>query len=93
MPMNTEELLHILACPRCLSSLEALENNAQLEGLACAACAVVYPVRDAIPVMLLEEAVPRDQWDQGRREALGKGRGRPAAGQSTAQPAAPSEES
>ena len=27
-----------------------------------AACALVYPVRDGIPVMLLEEAVPLERW-------------------------------
>ena len=31
-------------------------------GFFCAACAVVYPVRDGIPVMLLEEAVPLERW-------------------------------
>jgi len=29
---------------------------------------VVYPVRDEIPVMLLDEVVPKSDWDQGVRE-------------------------
>ncbi|MDO5483823.1 MAG: glycine cleavage system protein H [Desulfovibrionaceae bacterium] len=71
--MNTEELLQILACPRCLGSLEALScpdaqgAPGQTHGFACAACDVVYPVREDIPVMLVEEAIPRPQWDKGKR--------------------------
>lgn len=68
MPMNTEELLQILACPRCLGTLEALTQDGRTQGFACQACQTVYPVRDDIPVMLIEEAVPRAQWDQGARE-------------------------
>ncbi len=66
--MNTEELLQILACPRCKGDLVALGDTNQPEGLACAACAVVYPVRDDIPVMLMEEAIARDEWDNGKRD-------------------------
>lgn len=59
------ELLTILACPKCKGQLTVL---GQEEGLACAACALVYPVREEIPVMLIDEAVPRAKWDQGLRE-------------------------
>ncbi len=62
--MNTEELLHLLACPKCLGDLEALGRDGAAAGFACAACGVVYPVRDDIPVMLVEEAIPRDQWER-----------------------------
>lgn len=64
MALNTE-LLQILACPKCKGSLELL---GQEEGLKCAACAVVYPIRDEIPVMLIEEAIPVEKWNQGQRE-------------------------
>ncbi|MDE7064548.1 MAG: Trm112 family protein [Desulfovibrionaceae bacterium] len=67
MNMN-KELLEILACPRCHGALEALGDNAD-EGLSCPACAVVYPVRDDIPVMLVEEAVPLADWQRGQRQA------------------------
>lgn len=67
MSMNTEELLQILACPRCLGSLEALSRDGRITGFACQACQVVYPVRDEIPVMLVEEAVPRAEWEKGGR--------------------------
>lgn len=62
--MNTEELLRLLACPKCLGDLAALRENEDTAGFTCAACGVVYPVRDDIPVMLVEEAVPREQWDR-----------------------------
>ena len=65
--MNTQELLEILACPRCLGPLEALGDAENPDGFLCPACAVVYPVRDGIPVMLAEEAVPREQWTEGGR--------------------------
>jgi len=64
MALN-KELLQILACPKCKGSLELL---GQEEGLKCAACAVVYPIREEIPVMLIDEAVPVAKWDQGVRE-------------------------
>lgn len=61
-----KELLQILACPKCKGELELI---GQEEGLKCAACAVVYPIVDEIPVMLIDEAVPVAKWDQGQREA------------------------
>ncbi|NLW80419.1 MAG: Trm112 family protein [Desulfovibrionales bacterium] len=64
MALNNE-LLQILACPKCKGSLELL---GQEEGLKCTACAVVYPIREEIPVMLIDEAVPVARWDQGVRE-------------------------
>ena len=65
--VNTEQLLQILACPRCKGDLVALGDTDQPEGLACVACDVVYPVRDDIPVMLMEEAIDRADWNSGAR--------------------------
>lgn len=50
-------LLEILACPACKSSLR-VEGEAGGEGgeLACTGCGLVYPVRDDIPVLLVDEA-------------------------------------
>ena len=42
----------ILACPACRRTVEP-EGE---EGLACVGCGRVYPVRDGIPVMLVEQA-------------------------------------
>lgn len=49
----SKELLEILACPLCKAVLE-LQSDAS--GLKCVQCHRVYPIRDDIPVMLIEEA-------------------------------------
>jgi uncharacterized protein YbaR (Trm112 family) len=53
-----QELLAIMQCPSCAGTLtERLERPA----LVCSECGLQYPVRDGIPVMLIEEAMPADQ--------------------------------
>ncbi len=49
------QLLEILVCPKCKSKVEI---NADQSSLRCtnAECRLVYPIRDDIPVMLVEEA-------------------------------------
>ena len=49
------QLLAILVCPKCKGELEYRERDAKL---ICHACSLVYPVRDDIPVMLIDEATP-----------------------------------
>ncbi len=49
-----ERLLRILACPRCKGPLDYVTEPS--EELRCRACRLAYPVRDDIPVMLIEEA-------------------------------------
>jgi uncharacterized protein len=54
-------LLDILACPQCHSPLRADEDASEL---VCTntECGLAYPVRDEIPVLLVEEARrPGDQ--------------------------------
>lgn len=46
-------LLEILACPNCKSSLT---YHKQQQELICPACRLAYPIRDDIPVMLVDEA-------------------------------------
>jgi uncharacterized protein YbaR (Trm112 family) len=46
-------LLEILACPKCHSELRA---DDAAERLVCTGCGLRYPVRDDIPVMLIDEA-------------------------------------
>lgn len=58
------ELLAILACPKCRGPLSLLRRNDADSGLECAACAVIYPIRDEIPVLLIEEAVPKQSWER-----------------------------
>jgi hypothetical protein len=49
------ELLEILRCPKCRSEVRLKEDQS---GLKCVNpdCALVYPIRDEIPVMVIEEA-------------------------------------
>ena len=49
--MIDPKLLEILACPACKTAV-----TAEGEWLVCAQCGRRYPVRDGIPVMLIEEA-------------------------------------
>ncbi len=46
-------LLEILVCPDCKSSLTVDHDH---DELICNGCGLIYPVRDDIPVMLVEEA-------------------------------------
>ena len=48
-----QELLEILVCPACKSKVELTTDE---KGLKCVACYRVYPIRDDIPVMLVDEA-------------------------------------
>ena len=51
-------LLEILACP--CESHAALEVDVERQLLVCTVCRRGFRVRDGIPVMLLDEAVPAD---------------------------------
>jgi uncharacterized protein YbaR (Trm112 family) len=53
MPID-KELLAILACPKCKGDIKLTEKG---DGLACQACKLMYPIKDDIPVMLIDEAV------------------------------------
>jgi len=48
-----KELLEILACPDCKGEVRL---NTKEDGIVCEHCALVYPIRDGIPVMLVDEA-------------------------------------
>jgi uncharacterized protein YbaR (Trm112 family) len=54
MPIS-KELLEILACPKCKGDIFL---NHKGDGLICKACNLLYPIRDDIPVMLIDEALP-----------------------------------
>jgi uncharacterized protein len=49
----SKELLDILVCPVCKTPVTLLDDQ---NGLRCSACRLVYPIRDDIPVMLVDEA-------------------------------------
>lgn len=48
-----QELLDILVCPLCKTPVRLVHNGT---GLKCETCHRVYPIRDDIPVMLIDEA-------------------------------------
>lgn len=52
MPIS-KDLLDILVCPLCKSPVELKQDQS---GLKCVQCKRVYPIRDEIPVMLVDEA-------------------------------------
>ncbi len=47
------ELLAILACPLCKTEVKLTLDE---KGLKCVKCHRVYPIKEDIPVMLIEEA-------------------------------------
>ena len=53
--MLSQELLDILACPKCKGDLDYDKNN---EKLVCQSCRLLYDIKDDIPVMLIDEAEP-----------------------------------
>ena len=48
-----KELLEILACPKCKGEIKLTDEG---DGLICETCRLKYPIRDDIPVMLIDEA-------------------------------------
>ncbi len=52
MPIS-KDLLDILVCPLCKAELEMKPDQS---GLKCVECKRVYPIRNDIPVMLIDEA-------------------------------------
>jgi len=48
-----QELLDILVCPLCKSPVKLTADG---QGLKCGQCRRVYPIKDDIPVMLIDEA-------------------------------------
>ena len=52
MPIS-KELLDILVCPVCKVPVKL---EADGHGLKCGQCRRVYPIKDEIPVMLVDEA-------------------------------------
>ena len=53
----SKELLEILVCPLCKTPVQLTSDE---KGLKCGTCWRVYPIRDDIPVMLVDEARVED---------------------------------
>ena len=54
------ELLEILACPLCKADVHLTADGS---GLRCRACFRIFPIRDDIPVMLIDESVIEEPED------------------------------
>jgi uncharacterized protein YbaR (Trm112 family) len=52
--MIPQDLLDILVCPVCKKPLVLKDEGQRLK---CSECRRVYPIRDNIPIMLVDEAV------------------------------------
>ncbi len=58
----SEQLLEILVCP---ADHAKVELKADGSALKCVECKRVYPIRDDIPVMLIDEATVEDEQPAG----------------------------
>lgn len=54
-------LIDLLVCPKCRGPLIRKQNP---DGLACEACELVYPIEAEIPIMLIDRAIPRAEWEK-----------------------------
>ena len=65
--MVSQELLEILRCPNCVREREGVLDYIKGSWLVCRECGRKYPIRDDIPVMLIDEG---DKWVNVRIEDL-----------------------
>ena len=58
--MRTEELLDLLACPKCHAKLRAVSasdpEKGSMQGLVCEGCKLLYALEDGLPNVLIGEA-------------------------------------
>ena len=50
----SKDLLDLLVCPKCKGDIHLNESS---DGLVCESCRLMYPIKDDIPVMLIDEAI------------------------------------
>jgi uncharacterized protein len=72
------ELLEILVCPNDRGDVDYLEDD---QMIVCRACGYRYPIRDGIPVMLIDEAEKPGDGPGAKPGATpkGKAKGKPKA--------------
>lgn len=54
----SRELLEILVCPKCMNSIELDEEK---QKIICKSCKVFYEIKDGIPIILVDKAIPIDE--------------------------------
>lgn len=69
--MLSEDFVKLLACPAC-ESRPALTQSSAGDTLECVECRRRYPIRDDIPVLLLEEAQLPDDGAASNEQPAGK---------------------
>jgi uncharacterized protein YbaR (Trm112 family) len=65
--MVSQELIDILRCPNCVQEKEGLLEYYKENWLICEECGRKYPIREDIPVMLIDEG---DKWVEKKKEEL-----------------------
>jgi len=65
--MVSQDLLEILRCPNCVREKEGLLDFYKESWLICGECGRKYPIREDIPVMLIDEG---EKWINTRVEDL-----------------------
>jgi len=50
------QLLEIIRCPACRGTLAERRAEEDLDELTCTGCGAVYPIRNGVPVLLVDEA-------------------------------------
>lgn len=65
--MVGQDLLEILRCPNCVREREGLLEYYKEAWLICQDCGRKYPIRDDIPIMLIDEG---SKWIETPKEAL-----------------------
>ncbi len=58
-----DRLMAILVCPACRGEVRLLDDD---RGIECAACGRIYPIRDGIPVLLVDEATAPTRGEAAR---------------------------
>ena len=59
----TQEFVEMMICPACRGRVELKEDGS---GIRCVECRRVYPIRDDIPAMVVEEATIEDEESQAK---------------------------
>jgi uncharacterized protein YbaR (Trm112 family) len=65
--MVSQDLLEILRCPACVRERDGLLEYYKESWLICQDCGRKYPIKEDIPVMLIDEG---DQWIDTAKEDL-----------------------
>jgi uncharacterized protein YbaR (Trm112 family) len=55
----SKELLEILACPKCKGDIKLTKKSLphEEEGIMCERCRLLYPIKEGIPIMLIDDAI------------------------------------